>query len=320
MLMRKVVNSMTNDIAPKPRVGFIGLGNMGVRVARRLLDAGYVLGVHSRTADKARPLVARGAEFYSSATQLAHHSDVVLTMLPDDTTVQEVVTGAGGVLGAMPSGGTIIDLSSVHPSTSRSIAAAARADGVSMLDAPVSGSTPQAEAGALMVFVGGDREVYAACRPLLDVIGSASFLLGPNGAGSTMKLVVNALLGLEMQALAEALVLGERAGLDKDLLIDVLQQTSVLTPGQKAKLENARAEEYATQFALRLMWKDFGNVMRLAQEHQVPLPATAAAHQISTIEQRRGVEEDFSAVIRTMEQLAGVPVAEPNSRQDQRAA
>ena len=133
--------------------------------------------------------------------------------------------------------------------------------------------------------------------------------MGPSGAGSTMKLVVNDLLGLEMQALAEALVLGERAGLDKKLLIDVLQQTSVLTAGQKAKLENARTNAYATQFALRLMWKDFGNVMRLAQELQVPLPATAAAHQIATIEQRRGVEEDFSAVIRTMEELAGLRAA-----------
>ena len=105
----------------------------------------------------------------------------------------------------------------------------------------------------------------------------------------------------------------------ENTLIDVLQQTSVLTAGQKAKLENARTNEYATQFALRLMWKDFGNVMRLAQELQVPIPATAAAHQISTIEQRRGVEEDFSAVIRTMEQLAGLPPAQLQPRQDQRA-
>jgi 3-hydroxyisobutyrate dehydrogenase len=310
---------MTDEIVAKPHLGFIGLGNMGIRIARRLLDAGYPLGVHNRTADKARQLVDRGAQFYASATELAHQSDVLLTMLPDDTTVQEVLIGESGVLGGLRPGGTIIDLSSVHPSTSRRVAVAARSNGVSVLDAPVSGSTPQAEAGALVVFVGGDRDVYEGCRPIFDVIGSASFLMGPSGAGSTMKLVVNDLLGLEMQALAEALVLGVRAGLDKDLLIDVLQQTSVLTAGQKAKLENARTNEYATQFALRLMWKDFGNVMRLAQELQVPIPATAAAHQISAIEQRRGVEEDFSAVIRTMEQLAGLPAAQLQPRQDQRA-
>jgi 3-hydroxyisobutyrate dehydrogenase-like beta-hydroxyacid dehydrogenase len=311
---------MTHGIVAKPQLGFIGLGNMGLRIARRLLDAGYPLGVHSRTAEKARALVGLGAQVYSSARELAHHSEVVLTMLPDDAAVQEVLIGATGVLSGMRARGTIVDLSSIHPSTSRDIAAAALRGGVSVLDAPVSGSTPQAEAGALVVFVGGDRDVYEACRPILDVIGSASFLMGPSGAGSTMKLVVNDLLGLEMQALAEALILGERAGLDKDLLIDVLQQTSVLTSGQKAKLENARTDEYATQFALRLMWKDFGNVMRLAQEHQVPLPATAAAHQICTIEQARGMEEDFSAVMRTMEQLAGLPVAQSRPRQDQLAA
>jgi 3-hydroxyisobutyrate dehydrogenase-like beta-hydroxyacid dehydrogenase len=311
---------MTNGIAAKPQLGFIGLGNMGVRIARRLLETGYPMGVYSRTAEKARQLAGRGAQVYSSPKDLAQHSDVVLTMLPDDAAVQQVLIGADNALGGIRAGGTIVDLSSIHPSTSRTIASAALRRGLSVLDAPVSGSTPQAEAGALILFVGGDRDVYERCQPILEVIGSASFFMGPSGAGSTMKLVVNDLLGLEMQALAEALTLGERAGLDKDLLIDVLQQTSVLTAGQKAKLENARTNAYATQFAVRLMWKDLGNVMRLAQEHQVPLPATAAAHQIFTIEQARGVEEDFSAVIRTMEQLAGLPVAQPRPRQAHRAA
>ena len=113
---------MTDEIVAKPHVGFIGLGNMGIRIARRLLDAGYPLGVHNRTADRARPLVDRGAQFYASATELAHQSDVVLTMLPDDTAVQEVLIGDSGVLGGLRPGGTIIDLSSVHPSTSRSVA------------------------------------------------------------------------------------------------------------------------------------------------------------------------------------------------------
>jgi 3-hydroxyisobutyrate dehydrogenase-like beta-hydroxyacid dehydrogenase len=311
---------MTDGIVAKPQLGFIGLGNMGARIARRLLDAGYPLGVHSRTVEKARPLVDLGARVYSSAMDLALHADVVLTMLPDDAAVQEVVIGPAGVLGGLRAGGTIIDLSSVHPSTSRDISAAALRGRVSVLDAPVSGSTPQAETGGLVVFVGGDPDVYETCRPILEVIGNASFLMGPSGAGSTMKLVVNDLLGVEMQALAEALTLGQRAGLDKDLLIDVLQQTSVLTAGQKAKLQNVRTDEYPAQFALRLMWKDFGNVLRLAQEYQVPVPATAAAHQISTIDAARGVEEDFSAVIRTMAQLAGLPTAAHDCQQSSHAA
>jgi 3-hydroxyisobutyrate dehydrogenase-like beta-hydroxyacid dehydrogenase len=121
-----------------------------------------------------------------------------------------------------------------------------------------------------------------------------------------MKLVVNGLLGAGMQALAEALVLGQRAGLEKDTLLDVLEQTSVLAPGLKRKLPNARSDSYPVQFPLRLMWKDFGNLLRLAQQRAVPMPTTAAAQQASAIEQAKGIEEDFSAVIRTMEELAGL--------------
>jgi 3-hydroxyisobutyrate dehydrogenase-like beta-hydroxyacid dehydrogenase len=284
---------------------------MGGRVARRLVAAGYPLGVYSRHPDSARALVELGAQLYTSQRLLAGNSDVVLTMVPDDAAVEEVVLGADGVLGGIRAGGTIIDLSSVHPATSRRIAAAAGQRQVLVLDAPVSGSTPQAEAGTLVAFVGGDRTVYERCRPILEAISSASFFMGSSGAGATMKLVVNDLLGVGMQALAEALTLGQRAGLDKGVLIDVLLQTAVLTGGQKAKLQNALNDAYPIQFALRLMWKDFGNVMRLAQEYQVPLPATAAAHQMATVAQTHGVDEDFSAVIRTMEELAGLSHAQP---------
>jgi 3-hydroxyisobutyrate dehydrogenase-like beta-hydroxyacid dehydrogenase len=311
---------MTGESVAKPRLGFIGLGNMGRRIARRLLDAGHPLGAYSRHPDSARALIDLGAQIYASPLELARNSDVVLTMVPDDSAIEEVVLGGDGILGGIRAGGIIIDLSSVHPATSRRIAAAARQRHVAMLDTPVSGSTPQAEAGTLVAFVGGDRAIFEGCRPILEVISSASFFMGPSGAGATMKLVVNDLLGVGMQALAEALTLGQRAGLDKDLLIDVLQQTAVLSAGQKAKLQNALNDAYPIQFALRLMWKDFGNVMRLAQEYQVPLPATAAAHQISTIAETQGVDEDFSAVIRTMEELAGLPHAQAERRAADRAA
>jgi 3-hydroxyisobutyrate dehydrogenase-like beta-hydroxyacid dehydrogenase len=121
-----------------------------------------------------------------------------------------------------------------------------------------------------------------------------------------MKLVVNTMLGVGIQALAEAIALGERAGLQRDLLLDVLGQTAVLTPGQKTKLENARREEYPVTFALRLMWKDFGNILRLAEASEVSMPATAAAHQAFAIAQARRREEDFSAIIQTMRELAAI--------------
>lgn len=288
------------------KLGFIGLGTMGSRMAMRLLNAGYQLGVYNRTAERARALGEAGAHVYASPADLAGDADVILTMLADDAAVEQVILGPNGVVAAARSGATIVDLSSVHPDTSQRVATTARLKDVGVLDAAVSGSTPQAEDGSLVMFVGGERDVVELCRPILNVLSSEVFHLGPNGAGSTMKLVVNGLLGAGMQALAEALALGQRAGLDRTVLLDVLDQTSVLAPGHKRKLQNARSDMYPVQFALRLMWKDLGNVLRLAQERAVPMPTTSAVQQAFAIAQAKGVEEDFSAVIRTMEELAGV--------------
>jgi 3-hydroxyisobutyrate dehydrogenase-like beta-hydroxyacid dehydrogenase len=286
-------------------IGFIGLGGMGSRMATRLLQANYPLGVYNRTPEKAQDLVRLGAHVYSAPAELARRADVLLLMLADDAAVEQVMLGPSGVLaGAARSGATVIDMSSVHPDTSRRIASAARLKDVVVLDAPVSGSTPLAEDGSLTMFVGGDRDIYERCRPILDVLARQIFYVGPGGSGTTMKLVVNSLLATGMQALAEALVLGERGGLELETLLDVLEQTTVLATGQKRKLDSARTGQYPVQFPLRLMWKDLVNVLRLAQQHAVPMPATAAAQQAFAIEQARGVEEDFSVVMRTMRELA----------------
>ncbi|HTE83988.1 MAG TPA: NAD(P)-dependent oxidoreductase [Dehalococcoidia bacterium] len=290
---------MSDATTTMPALGFIGLGAMGSRMARRLLQAGYPLGVFDRSQEKVQPLAEQGARTYESPRALARDADVLMSSLADDAAVEQVLLGFEGTLKEMHAGTTLIDLSSVYPDTSRALAAAGQARGVAVLDAPVSGSTPQAADGSLIMFVGGDRNTYERCRPILDVVGQTSFYMGPNGAGSTMKLVANALLGAEMQALAEAIALGERAGLDREALLNTLGGTAVLTSGQKSKLENVRAGAYPVTFALRLMWKDLGNVLRLAQACAVPMPVTAAAQQVYAAEQARGIEEDFSAVIRT---------------------
>jgi 3-hydroxyisobutyrate dehydrogenase-like beta-hydroxyacid dehydrogenase len=288
-------------------IGFIGVGYMGSRIATRLIESGRPVGVYDRTPAKAQALAEHGARVYDSPTKLARDADNLLTMLADDAAVEEVMLGASGIVAAALPGTTIIDLSSVHPDTSRAVAAAAIRRGVTALDAAVSGSTPQAESGNLVVFVGGDHAAYERCLPIFQVMGQSIFYLGPNGAGATMKLVANALLGAGMQALAEALALGQRGGLDRGVLMDVLEQTTVLTPGQKAKLEYIHNNgEVPVQFPLRLMWKDLGNVLRLAEQRSVPMPVTAAAQQAYAIEQAKRAEEDFSAVIHTMEELAGV--------------
>jgi 3-hydroxyisobutyrate dehydrogenase len=287
-------------------VGFIGMGHMGSAMARRLLDAGYPLTVFDRTPGHAAPLTQQGASVAQSPAELAARSDVVMLCVTDDAAQEQVTLGPDGALAGVRTGATIIDLSTVSPGASRRLAQAAHEHGVKVLDAAVSGSVPQVEQGSLVIFVGGEPEAFERCRPLLEVLGKSIFHMGPTGNGTTMKLVANTLLGLGMQALAEAIALGERTGLEKRLLLDVLEQTAVLTPGQKAKLANVEREEYPTQFALSLIHKDLRLVLDEAYAASVPMPSTAAAQQMYTAAVAKGLEADFSVMIYFMEDLAGV--------------
>jgi 3-hydroxyisobutyrate dehydrogenase-like beta-hydroxyacid dehydrogenase len=292
------------------RVGFIGLGAMGSRMASRLLAAGHDVVVYNRTPERTQALADRGATVAATPRQLAAQVDVVCSSVANDAALEQVMCGPDGALTGARAGAIVIELSTVSPRTSRRLHEAARASGVALLDAPVSGSTLQAEQGQLVIFVGGEADAYQTCRPLLAVLGSKTFYLGSSGAGATMKLCVNTLLGLGVQALAEAIALGEKAGLERERFLEVLAETAVVSPSQKAKLENARQRQYPAAFALRLMFKDFGLIVATALDLSVPMPATAAAVQVAAAEHARQVaahtDEDFSVVIRAMEQLAGV--------------
>lgn len=290
----------------KPKIGFLGLGYMGSRMAARLLDAGYPLAVYNRTADKAQPLVARGATACQSPKELAGVSDVLVSCLADDAALESTLLGPDGALAGARRGSTLIEMSTVSPEASRRVFEAAQERGVSMLDAPVSGSTPQAEAGTLVIFVGGDEDVLDHCRPILETLGQTVIHMGLSGAGVSMKLVVNSLLGMGLQALAEALTLGEKSGLERDRLLDALGRTAHVSPAQKGKMENVRRGAYPPQFPLRLMHKDFGLVLDQAAALSVPMPAAAAARQIWAAEIAKGHEEDCSVVIRLLQNLAGI--------------
>ena len=292
------------------RLGFIGLGAMGGRMASRLLAAHHDVVVYNRTSERARPLEQRGAKVASTPKDLASGVDVIFSSVANDAALEQVMFGPDGALEGTRAGSIVIEMSTVNPRTSRRLHEAARSKGVSVLDAPVSGSTVQAEQGQLVIFVGGEEDVYEKCRPVLAVLGSKTFYLGPSGAGATMKLCVNTLLGLGVQALAEAIALGLKAGLPRERFLQVLGETAVVSPSQKAKLENARKDEYPAAFALRLMFKDFGLIVETALELAVPMPATAAAVQVAAAEHTRQLathsDEDFSVVVRAMERLAGV--------------
>src|SRR3984893_8844661 len=290
----------------KPGLGFIGMGHMRSHMVQRLFDAGYQVTVYDRTEAKAKALGQRGARVARTPKDLAANCQVVMACVTNDEAQHDVMFGPDGALAGVHDGSIIIDLSTASPDASRRLFQTAQEQGIPMIDAAVSGSVPQVDQGSLVIFVGGEQETYQQCKPLLDVLGTNSFYMGASGMGTTMKLVVNTLLGLGMQALAEAIALGEKAGVEKELLLDVLGQTSVLTPGQKSKLENVRREQYPTNFALSLMHKDFSLVLSQACDLSVSMPATAAAQQMSTAAMAKGIDADFSIMIKFMEELAAL--------------
>jgi 3-hydroxyisobutyrate dehydrogenase len=287
------------------RIGFIGLGHMGSAMTRRLLNAGYPVTVFDRTVEKTREAASWGATPSSTPKELATNCQVVMVCVTNDGAQHDVMIGPNGGLAGVHPGTIIIDLSTVSPGASRRLHEAAANLGVPMIDAAVSGSVPQVEQGSLVIFVGGEKETYERGKPILDVLGTSIFYMGLSGMGTTMKLVVNTLLGLGMQSLAEAIALGEKAGIQKGLLLDVLGQTYVLTPSQKSKLENVRRNEYPTSFSLALMHKDFDLVLREAYELSVAMPATAAAQQMAAAATAKGMDADFSVVIKCMAELNG---------------
>lgn len=290
----------------KPSLGFMGMGHMGCLMAERLLHAGYHVTVYDRTPEKAQALAHQGAQVANQPRTLASNCQIVMICVTDAHAVNELTDGPEGALAGLNNGSTVIDFSTVSPEKSHHLYEAARAKGAHMIDAAVSGSTPQVQEGSLIIFVGGDRDVYQQCKPLLEVLGKGIFYMGASGSGTTMKLVVNALLGLGLQAVAEAVTLGEKAGLDKRLLIDVLGQTAVIAPTHKQKLQNALNDEYPVAFSLPLMRKDFSLVMHLAAELSVSMPAAAAAEQMCAAALAQGHDEDYSVMFQFMQQLSGI--------------
>jgi 3-hydroxyisobutyrate dehydrogenase-like beta-hydroxyacid dehydrogenase len=287
-------------------LGFIGIGRMGSRIGRRLLEHGYRLIVYNRNRAAAEALMQYGATVADDVAALASQSDVILSCLANDEAVIDVYTSPQGVFAHARRGTMIIEMSTVLPRTSRELHRLSLEAGTTVLDTTISGSTPAAEAGMLTLFCGGDENLHRASQTLFSAIAQQNFYLGPSGSGATMKLVVNTLLGVGMQAIAEAIALGEKAGLDRHRLLEVLSKTAVVAPAHVGKLKTADVHEYRTQFAVGLMNKDFHLILETAAESRVPMPTTAAAFQMNAAEFSTGNDEDFSAVIPLMERLAHV--------------
>ena len=297
-------------ITKNHRLGFIGLGHLGFPMAQRLLSAGFPLVVYNRNSNKTDALSILGAEVARDPGKLAAEVDVVLSCVPDGAAVEAVYLGAGGVLRNARPGTRIIEMSTVATDTSRELYRVARELGISVLDVAVSGSAPAAEAGMLTLLGGGDRQDFDAADEVFTAIAKQWFYMGPSGSGVAMKLVVNTLLGVGMQAIAEAVALGASLGLSRDLLFETLAKTAVVSPVQAGKLATTKRHDYTPQFPIRLMHKDFGLALSAAARAGISLPAAEAAAAVNAAETANG-EEDFSAVVRRMEQAVAAEISMP---------
>ncbi len=285
-------------------LGFVGIGYMGRPIARRLLESGFKLTAYDRDRSKAEELVQYGGGVAQSVAELSSSCNVVLSCLPSDEAVLDTYKGPDGVFAHAHGGSLAIDMSTVYPTISQEISRLGSQSGIEVLDVTISGSTPTAENGLLTLFGGGNKERFDAAESIFRVISKKHFYLGPSGSGATMKLVVNSLLGIGMQAIAEAVALGEKAGLDRNRLLDVLSQTAVVAPAHVGKLQRVMSRDYSPQFPIRLMNKDFGLILELAATVGARMPAAGASFEINARQSDEGAEQDFSAVILQMEKRA----------------
>jgi 3-hydroxyisobutyrate dehydrogenase len=286
-------------------LGFIGLGNMGSRIAQRLLGQGYKLFVYDKNLTNTATIATQGATVAKNIQELASTVDVMLSCLTNDEAVRSVYTEAEGVFSSAQPGSVVIEMSTISPDTSRELHGLGARHGIEVLDVAISGSTPAAAQGALTLLAGGNGDLFRAAQPIFETIAKQYFLLGDSGSGTAMKLVVNTLLGVGMQAIAEAVVLGEKAGLDRDRMLEVLSKTAVIAPAHVGKLARVAVNDYSPQFPLRLMNKDFELILKAAAKEHVSMPATEAAFYVNSEELAVDEEKDFSAVLRRMEEIAG---------------
>jgi len=291
------------------KVGFIGIGQMGVRMARRIMEAGHDLAVYDAKKEAAAPLLATGAEWAETPRAVAEACRVVITCLPTPQIVEDVVYGKDGLGSGWRSGDVYVDMSTNSPSTIRRIADDARAKGVSVLDAPVSGGTPGAERGTLTIMVGGEGDVLEQVRPVLEPMAGKIFHLGEVGCGNVAKLVNN-MIGLTCNsACAEGFVLGVKAGMDPQALYELLTISTANNWSMQQYPRTVFKGDFAPGFKISLAHKDIGLALKLGKEHGVPLPVAEAVEADLAHAREAGLGEGgVDSVILPLEEAAGVQV------------
>jgi 3-hydroxyisobutyrate dehydrogenase-like beta-hydroxyacid dehydrogenase len=287
-------------------LGFVGLGTMGSRIAGRLLDAGNEVYGTNRTRSRAQPLIDRGLQWRESPREVAAAADVVFSMVTDDRALDAITSGPDGILAGLADEKVYVDMSTVSPRTSRQLAERVDSLGAKMLDAPVSGSIPQAESGTLAIMVGGDTQAFRTVEPLLRELGQTVTHIGESGQGLVLKLAINISLAVQTLAFSEGLLLAERDGVDPKLAADVMAATPIGSPMLKARVPLLLDLPEQAWFDVAMMQKDIRLALEAADDVAILLPSAAVADEMLTKASELGYAHRDLAALR--EVLAQSPV------------
>ena len=285
-------------------LGFVGLGHMGGNMAARFLAAGYTVFGESRDRRHAEDLVHEGLGWRDTPREVAEAVDVIFTSVPDDGVLESVASGPDGILAGLAAEKIWVDMSTVSPRASRELAERVRALGAAMLDAPVSGSVPQVQAGTLTIMVGGDEQAYARVEPLLRELGTPT-RIGENGQGLVLKLAINISLAVQMLAFAEGLLLAERSGVDRQRALEIMEASPIGSPMLRARASIILDPPEEAWFDLRFMHKDIELALETARRLQIPLPTAERADEVLERAEELGYERrDLAALFQALEQIA----------------
>ena len=289
-------------------IGFIGIGIMGRPMAKNLIKAGYALTVYDKFAPT-DDLVALGAVAAKSNKDVAAQSDIIITMLPNSPHVKEAVMGENGVLEGARPGAILVDMSSIAPSASQEICAAAKAKGVTMLDAPVSGGEPKAIDGTLAIMVGGDKKTFETVKPILEKMGSSVVPVGDIGAGNVTKLANQIIVALNIAAVSEALVLATKAGVKPEAVFDAIKGGLAGSTVMNAKVPMILDGNFKPGFRIELHIKDLQNALDTAHNLNVAVPLTANVMEtLQALKVDDMGANDHSAIVRFYEKLGKIEV------------
>jgi 3-hydroxyisobutyrate dehydrogenase-like beta-hydroxyacid dehydrogenase len=288
-------------------LGFIGLGTMGGRVADRLLAKGHSATGYNRTREKAQWLVERGLTLADSPRAVAAAADVTFVMVTNSAALEAVANGPDGFVAGLAPGKIVVDMSTVSPALSRTIAAKVREQGAHMIDAPVSGSVETLEQGKLSIMVGGDRATFDKVKLILDDIGPKVTYVGGNGLAVSMKIAVNISVAIQMLAFAEGVLLAEKSGIARDVAVDVLTHSAIGSPMLQYRGPFVLQMPDEAWFNVNMMQKDVQLALELGRQLEVPLPTTAATNEWLTAARALGLaEQDFAAVFEALARVSGV--------------